>query len=56
MIIIIIIIICYLKPYNYVQTNDYWWVEIVTWSFIIVYKSFVFDRNTRSHTTVCKGL
>ena len=30
-----IIIIIYLRPYNYVQTNDYNQIEIITWNYII---------------------
>ena len=40
------IIINYLKPYNCEQINDYYEIEIFTWNHIIVYKLFVFDRNT----------
>ena len=45
------IIISYLKPYYYVQTNDYYQIEIITWNHIIVYK-LVLDRNSWNHTTV----
>ena len=26
----------YLKPYNCVQTKDYYWIEIITWKDIII--------------------
>ena len=29
-------IIFYLKPYNYVQTNDYFQIEIISCSYIII--------------------
>ena len=35
-ILTIIIIINCLKPYNCVQTNDYYWIEIITWNHIII--------------------
>ena len=34
--IIIIIIIIYLKPRDCVQTNEYYWLEIITWNYIII--------------------
>ena len=36
-----IIIISYLKLYNYVQTNDYYSVEIFPWNYITVCKQMI---------------
>ena len=35
------------------QTNDYYWIEIVNWMYIIV-NELVLVRNTWNYTTVCK--
>ena len=32
---IVRIVISYMKPYNCVQTNDYYLIEIITWNHII---------------------
>ena len=47
------IIISYLKPYNCMQTNEYYYIEIITWNHITMCKLFVLDRNTW-YITVCK--
>ena len=39
-------VISYLKPYNCVQTNVYYLIEIITWKHKIVYKLSVLDKNT----------
>ena len=31
-----IIIISYLKPYNCVQTNNYYFIDIITWNFVTI--------------------
>ena len=36
------------------QTNDYYWIRIVTLKDIIVYELLVLDRNTWNHITVVK--
>ena len=36
------------------QTNDYYWVEIVTWNNLIVYRLLVLDRNTWNNKAVCQ--
>ena len=30
------IIIIYLKQYNSEQTSDYYWIEIITWNYVII--------------------
>ena len=45
-----------LRPYNYVQTNNYCYcIGVVSWNHIIVYKLIVLDRNACDHTTECKS-
>ena len=46
-----IIIISYSKSYNCVQTNGYYWIELISWNHIIVYR-LVLDKNTWNSTIV----
>ena len=47
-----IVIVNYLKPYNFLETNDYYWIEILTWNHITVYKISVLDENILNLTTL----
>ena len=56
------IIISYLNAYNYVQKNEYYLIEIITWKQIIIsnwleyLKLYKVDRNTCYHITARKYL
>ena len=38
-----------MKPYDFVQTNDYYQVKIVTRNHTIVFELLVSDRNSGNH-------
>ena len=42
--------------YNYVQTNNYHKIGIVSLNHMIVYRLFVSGRNTWNHATVYKWM
>ena len=39
-----------MKPYNCKQTNDHYWVEIITWNHITMHKLSILDMNTWNYT------
>ena len=48
-----IIIISELKPYTFIQTNDHYKIEMITWNHMVMYR-LLLDRNTWNYTTVYK--
>ena len=44
------------SPSTKVANFTYFWINIINWNHMIVYKLLALDRNTWYHITVCKQI